>query len=89
MEQNNKWHLDYGVRLDFVILLAVQIIGGIWWASSMQARLNENVQQVQEIKGNMKDIPDRLTRVETQVVNTSDMVHDIRDKVWTITNTRK
>jgi len=81
-QPTEHWHVDRGIRLDFIILIVVQIIGGIWWASNIETRLNQNVQQVTEIKGNIKDIPERLTKVETQVINTSEMVHDIRDKVW-------
>lgn len=40
MEQDNHWTLDRRVPVALILTMALQIATAVWWASSMNSRMN-------------------------------------------------
>ena len=44
MRENTAWHLDRKVPISLIVAIIVQSAGAIWWASSIESRM-QNVAQ--------------------------------------------
>jgi len=60
MSTENHWHLDKRVPIAIIISLAVQSAAIIWWAATMEARVNAI--EAAMLAG--ADTSERLTRIE-------------------------
>lgn len=68
------WQIDRKVPLALVITLLIQTGGAVWWASSMNARLN-NLEDRMTLAAPQAD---RLTRVEVKVESALDGIAEIK-----------
>lgn len=60
MSTENHWHLDKRVPIAIIVSLAVQSAAIIWWAATMEARVNAI--EAAMLAG--ADTSERLTRIE-------------------------
>lgn len=60
MSTENHWHLDKRVPIAIIVALAVQSAAIIWWAATMEARVNAI--EAAMLAG--ADTSERLTRIE-------------------------
>ena len=60
MSTENHWHLDKRVPIAIIISLSVQSAAIIWWAATMEARVNAI--EAAMLAG--ADTSERLTRIE-------------------------
>lgn len=72
-EQHVKeWHLDRKVTLSLILALLLNAGSTVWWASKLDSRITS----LEDKNAKYEIIPERLTRVETQV---GGMREDLRD----------
>ena len=62
-EMKREWHLDRRVTLGLIVALLVHAGTSIWWASDLTTR----VKQIEQDQRGASQVPQRMTRVETQV----------------------
>lgn len=60
MSTENHWHLDKRVPIAIIVSLSVQSAAIIWWAATMEARVNAI--EAAMLAG--ADTSERLTRIE-------------------------
>lgn len=75
--QNSDWHLDKRVPIALIATLVAQSMGAIWWASSMQSRL----QSVESIIAAQSANEGRLARLEQSSMMQSRALDRIEDKI--------
>lgn len=59
------WHLDRRVPLALILAIGMQTAAGVWFAATMNQRLN-TLEQARVIDQS-RDDPNRITRLETKV----------------------
>lgn len=64
-EYESNWHLDKKVPIALIVTIMVQTAGGIWWAATVNARVNTLEAAVVQTAPQA----DRLTRVEVKIEN--------------------
>ncbi len=74
MDADARWHLDKRVPIAMIVAIMVQTGGGIWWAATVNARVNAIETSIQSTAPQA----DRLTRVEVQIEVVKDGVNEIK-----------
>jgi len=74
MDADRHWHLDKKIPVAIIVAIAIQTAGGIWWAATINARVNaiEIAQTASAPQG------DRLTRLEVQVEVVKEGIGEIK-----------
>ena len=83
-EQRREWHLDRKVTVGLILALVMHAGTSIWWASDLTSRVKKMEQDQREAS----DVPERLTRVETQVDGVREDLQRIEGKLDRIIETR-
>ena len=76
-EQRREWHLDRKVTVGLIVALVMHAGTSIWWASDLTSR----VKQIEQDQREASDMPERITRVETQVEGNREYLKRIEDKL--------
>lgn len=76
-EQRREWHLDRKVTVGLIIALIMHAATSIWWASDLTSR----VKQMEQDQREAADMPERITRVETQVEGNREYLQRIEGKL--------
>jgi hypothetical protein len=83
-QKQNEWHLDRKVTLSLILALLANAGATVWWASKLDSRVTA-VEQRQE---QVVDVPERITRVETQVLTLERYLQRIEDKLDRVIETK-
>ncbi len=74
MDADRHWHLDKKIPVAIIVTIMVQTAGGIWWAASVNARVN----QIEASLASSAPQADRLTRVEVQIEVVKEGIGEIK-----------
>lgn len=90
--QQQGWHIDKGIPLVLVTALCLQAATAIWWASSVETRLN-NVQEKQVVAASVQAGIDRrqdddAQRSEARILAQLDKLNAKMDRVLESRNGR-
>ncbi len=84
-QRDKEWHLHRGVTISLIISLLIQAGALIWWASDLSTR----VEQIEEDQKSYSDMPERITRVETQVEGNREYLQRIEGKLDRVIENRR
>lgn len=72
-----EWHLDKRVPIALIMTIVFQSMAAVWWASSMQSRLDS----LERIISAQSQNESRLARVEQLTSSQSQALNSIEDKL--------
>lgn len=76
-EEDKHWHLDRKVPLALIFTILMQTAAGIWWASTISARVDYAERRIEA----MAPQQDRVTRVEVKVEGIQQDTQEIKADV--------
>lgn len=86
--EKEQWHLDKKVPIALIITIAIQTAAAIWWAASVNGDVEDQERRITMLESNgVKATSDdqrtmeRLTRIETQIENQTEMMRDVRHSI--------
>lgn len=85
---DTKWHLDRRVPIALIVTLFLQTGSGIWWAATMNARMNDVEEDMISVVADVKLHDDAIANGRENVVvvveqlrNTNKSVDRLRNEV--------
>lgn len=84
---DRKWHLDRRVPLALILTIVGQTAVGVWWASSINERVNVLEQAKIEAAKASPVQADRLTRVESKMESVQRDLTEIKSDVKSLLRT--
>lgn len=75
--ENARWHLDRRVPLAIIATLAMQTVGAVWWAAS----LNQRVAQLEDDRHDRSDQTGRIIRLETKMDQATVVLERLESKL--------
>ncbi len=82
--REKEWHLDRKVTLSLIAALLINAGATVWFA----AQLDQRVTEIEEKQSRFLVVPQRLTRVETQVDGVREDLSRIEGKLDRIIESR-
>jgi hypothetical protein len=81
-----KWHLDIKITAGLILTTALNLAGGVWWASQMDsanrtqdASIARLEQRQDRNESAVNGINERLARIEANQTNQTQLMQDIRE----------
>lgn len=74
MDVDRRWTVDKKIPVAIILTILVQTAGGIWWAATVNARVNTLEASIIQAAPQA----DRLTRVEVQLEVVKDGISEIK-----------
>jgi hypothetical protein len=71
------WHLDRRVPLAIIVTLAMQTVGAVWWAAS----LNQRVAVLEQERRDRSDETGRIIRLETKMDQATVVLERLESKL--------
>lgn len=71
------WHLDKRVPISLIVMLALQMVAFIWWASD----LNSRVGVLEKSSPKAAELSERMARIEEQVKSAGYTLNRIENKL--------
>jgi hypothetical protein len=87
MESENRrsnWVIDKHVPLALILAILVQTMGAFWWASRVQATIENNAVRIAKLESLALDInrlSERQVRLEVQNENVEKILNRIEEKI--------
>jgi len=82
--KSTRWVIDKHVPLALIFAIFVQTTGAFWWASRVQATVENNAVRIQKLEALVIDInklSERQVRLEVQTENVEKILTRIEDKI--------
>lgn len=79
-----RWHVDKNVPLALIFMLLAQTMGAFWWASRVQATIDNNAIRISKLESLVLDInrlSERQVRLEVQNENVEKILTRIEEKL--------
>lgn len=72
--ENKAWHLDRKVPIAIISALVLQTLAGGFWAGGLSTKVDAFERRVVALEDMRSELLQRLTAVETNVVNQTDLL---------------
>lgn len=82
--KSTRWVIDKHVPLALIFAIFVQTMGAFWWASRVQATVENNAVRIQKLEAlvvNINKLSERQVRLEVQTENVEKILTRIEDKI--------
>lgn len=78
-EEKPKWHIEKGVPLALVYMMAAQLAGGVWFAAAVFKEVESNTRRITTVE--QQRVSERLATLEAQMTHNASLLVSLNTSI--------